>query len=101
MPQVNAGRLEQNEDGVRLIMTEEGGKSLARLVLNADLSRWNSRVFYSVPSLWKDRFRVAYVSILGSTTMLTGTEASRWAGVVSAAITMSDVKDEIDLVSST
>jgi hypothetical protein len=25
-------------------------------------------------------------------------EASRWAGVVSAAITMSDVKDEIDLV---
>lgn len=38
---------------------------------------------------------------LRSTTMLTGTEASRWAGVVSAAITMSDVKDEIDLVSST
>ena len=101
MPQVNAGRLEQNEDGVRLIMTEEGGKPPARLVLNADLSRWNSCVFYSVPSLWKDRFRVAYVSFLASTTMLTGTEASRWAGVVSAAITMSDVKDEIDLVSST
>jgi len=29
---------------------------------------------------------------------LTLSEASRWAGVVSAAITMSDVKDEIDLV---
>jgi hypothetical protein len=30
--------------------------------------------------------------------MLILIEASRWAGVVSAAITMSDVKDEIDLV---
>jgi hypothetical protein len=30
--------------------------------------------------------------------MLILLEASRWAGVVSAAITMSDVKDEIDLV---
>ena len=33
--------------------------------------------------------------------MLILSEASRWAGVVSAAITMSDVKDEIDLVPPT
>lgn len=54
MNPVNAGRLEQMNDGVRLIMTQEGGKqhSATLHAESTEASRRYTDVFYSLRSLW-------------------------------------------------
>lgn len=75
---VEKGKLEPVPgEGIRLTLTQEGGGTLI------SSTRY---VHYGEMDFEFRRFLNAYADL----------ETSKWNGVVSAAITMSDVKDEID-----
>jgi len=58
MTTVNAGRLEQTNDGVRLILTENGGTlPIVGLCSHAETARWYTHVLYPLHALRDNRLR--------------------------------------------